>query len=387
MRSLTMTYRILVAGVALVAALWAAPARAQFTADLTLTIDTLSSIPETGVEPNADQISFGQTKTYVLTIANNNGPNQAEGVALSDLTLPAELQFKSISGCVPQGTPSDTDPIGLPCLVLGTNNVLGEILFTSSAEVDIEVKLPIPDPTDPADPLSGLAKVCPVGDELADTTATINSSSDTWTDPTPDDNTATFVNTLGQWADLQMTLTGPSNASVGDTIDVGATFVNNGPCPVVAAEAVDYGADAWTTFTMTFLGQEGGTESNPTLCDATGDAGMGCVLWIDDPTETWAPNDPVNLTMHFHVDGLPDTVTQSGEPVTLQIWSGGRPYYGTSGHVGRLRTWDPNDVNNKGRHNTIVQHTARSCSTGGMGDALSLLALALPFALRRRRKA
>ncbi len=40
MRSLTRTHRIFIGGAALVAALWAAPARAQFTADVSVSIDT-----------------------------------------------------------------------------------------------------------------------------------------------------------------------------------------------------------------------------------------------------------------------------------------------------------------------------------------------------------
>ncbi|HVO20846.1 MAG TPA: hypothetical protein VMU15_16410 [Anaeromyxobacter sp.] len=378
MRSLTMPHRILIAGVALVAALWAAPARAQLSADVAVSIDTLSSIPVTGVEPNADQISWGQTKVYEITLTNA-GPNHAEGVALTDFTAPAELELKSIAGCVPTGTVSAANPLGLPCSVLGTNGI-GQLIDGESEEIDVTVKLPLPDPTDPADPLSGLAKVCPVGDELADTTATISSSSDTWTDPDTSNNTSTFVNTLGAWADLQITMTAPSNASVGDTIDVGVHLVNTGPCTAVAVEAVDYGADAWTSFTLNFLGQDDAAGSSGP-CNAAAADGMGCVMGDMAAAAT------EDYTMHFQVLTLPDTLTQSGDPVTTQVWSGGRPYYGTSGHNKHLRTWDPNDVNNKGRTNTIVQHTAKSCSTGGMGDALSLLALALPFALRRRRRA
>jgi MYXO-CTERM domain-containing protein len=385
MRSLTRTHRIFIGGAALVAALWAAPARAQFTADVAVSIDTLSSVPEQGADANPGQISFGQTKTYVVTIANAVGPNQAEGVALETFTVPPELKLKTISGCVPQGTVSASNPLGLPCLVLGTNNVLGEILYTDSAEIDVEVQLPIPDPTDPADPLSGLAKVCPAstpGTELTATTATITTTS---TDPTPADNTATFVNTLGKWADLQISMTAPSHTHIGGTIDVGVDVVNAGPCPAVAVEAGDLnGPDVWTDLNLVFLGQEGGIPSDPantTLCDATADVGYGCTIG------DLAPDVHVVYTMHFQLTGLPDTLTQSGVPVTTQVFSGGRTYYSTSSHNKLNRTWDPNEGNNKGRTASIAQRSQKSCSTGGMGDALSLLALALPFALRRRRKA
>ena len=378
---MTTTHRIML-GVALAAMLAAAPASAApLSADLEVSVDTLTSVPVTGVDPNPDTISYGQTKVYVLTVTNL-GPNQAELTTISALTIPEGLVFGGIAGCTMVGTVSDANPLGLPCQF--SNPIL--VGDQHAVEVDVTVTLPIPtvpaaDPANP--PVPTLPTTCPDGSGLADFSVTLGSSEGGSTDPVAGNDTATFVNTIGKFADLGITMSAPASANIGDAFDVNVMVVNNGPCEAVKVEALDW---------------DGLTDLGMTEADPTGDCSVDAGTWDADNAVcgfgTLQKGDTRTFSLHFTRGPFPTGLTQSGSPVTFDVYSGGRPYYSTSGHNKTSRTYDPweadvvtDDVvsDNAGRTNTIVSRSVSGCSTGDMGGALSLLALGLPF-LRRRRK-
>lgn len=368
MRSLTKTYRMIIGAVALLAAVSPASARAA-DADLAVTIDSLTSSPD----PNPDTISYGQTKTYAVLITNN-GPAVAEGVVVTAVGVPTGMKALAIAGCIPQGTASATNPLALPCLVVLKPYPLGELppgggdSFT--AEVDIDVTLPIPD--------AGLPTTCPTGSGLDPFTVTVGNAQipggpAPTTDPTPGNDTGSFTNTIGPFADLALTMTAPSTADIGGSFDVPVTIVNNGPCPAINVEVLDF--DGLTSLTL--------SESDP-----TGD----CTHFDGDnfsvPTcafGTMASGEQHTLTRHFVVGDLPSGLLQTGDPVSLDVFSGGRPYLSTSAHNKTARTYDPDESNNAAATQTVVKKDQPNCSTGGMGGALSLLLLAVPFLRRRRR--
>ena len=340
MRSLTKTCRILIGG-ALVAMAAGLPMAAQAAnADLQITLVDPPSV-----------FHYGETQTYTLDITNL-GPSVAEGVEIKAIDVVAPLVLVSVSGCTPVtvGTP-------VPCTV-GNGEVVDDVppaTPTHNKTVTFDVQLPMP--TD------GLPTTCPDGSGLAAVSATVGLASDsTTTDPSLTNNTVTSdVPTIGTFADLGIEMTAPATANIGDTITITATVTNNGPCPAPDVLADD--EQFLTTLTLEFVSADGACSEDP--LNGTCDLG------------TLAPDASVSWNVHYKVLDFPPTLMQSGEPVSLTVF---RNPDAAADPI------DTNSSNDSAVTQTIVKKSVGSgCSTGGMGGALGLLVLAVPF-LRRRRK-
>jgi MYXO-CTERM domain-containing protein len=163
--------------------------------------------------------------------------------------------------------------------------------------------------------------------------------------------------TIGGWADLGIEMTAPAKAGVGDTIDVNLKVTNNGPCTATDVAADD--EQGLTALSLEFISADG---------DCTVDPLADTCSW-----PTLAPGEFKQWTLHYKVLPLATGLMQNGEPVTVTVFSTADAAF------------DYNSANDVAQTNTIVSRSVSGCSTGDMGGALSLLALALPF-LKRRRK-
>jgi MYXO-CTERM domain-containing protein len=95
-----------------------------------------------------------------------------------------------------------------------------------------------------------------------------------------------------------------------------------------------------------------------------------CVLGTVPATETRVWN------LHYKMGDFPATLISSDEPLSVTVFRD--PDAATD-------PIDPNPDNDFAQTKSFVKKSVGSCSTGGMGGALGLLVLAVPF-LRRRRK-
>ncbi len=293
---------------------------------------------------------YGETLTYTAVITNL-GPSVATGVRISNITVASPLVLKAVTGCTPvtAGTP-------VPCVVDPDGEIIDEPdpahpVFQKTVTFDVE--LPVPE--------GGLPATCPDGTGLSAVSITVEATGTT--DPVAGNNTATAAApVIGTFTDLGISMTAPASASIGDTIDVTATVVNNGPCPATEVMADD--EQGITTLTLEFVSAEG---------DCTEDPLNGTCEWatlVPEETKTW--------TIHYKVLDFPASLLQSGEPVSITVFR--NPDAADP---------DPIDVdssNDVASTQTIVKKDQPSCSTGGMGGALGLLLLAVPFLRRRGRK-
>ena len=221
--------------------------------------------------------------------------------------------------------------------------------------VTFDVELPVPD--------AGLPTTCPDGSGLAAVSITVGGA-DT-TDPVPGNDTAISpVPTIGTFADLGLEMTDmPATLSIGQNFDVTVTVTNHGPCDAPDVLADD--EQALTSLNLVFLSADGACTTNPTQDT--------CVLGTVPATETRVWN------LHYKMGDFPPTLISSDEPLSVTVFRD--PDAATD-------PIDPNPDNDFAQTKSFVKKSSvGSCSTGGMGDALSLLVLAVPFALRRRRKA
>lgn len=356
MRSLTRTCRILFGG-ALAASLAVLPMAGRAAdADLEIAL----------VKPPTD-FHYGETLTYEAQITNL-GPSVATGVEITAFDVAAPLVLKSVGGCTP--TPAAvTAGTLVPCIV-DDGQVIDEPDPAHPAfqkTVTFDVKLPVPLAGDPAVPT--LPTVCPDGTGLAAVTVTVGLAAtigdpavpNPTVDPNPANNSVTSpVPKIGTFTDLGITMTAPASASIGDTIDVSATVINNGPC--VAPNVLADDEQGLTTLTLEFVSADGDCDQDPL---------NGTCSWPSlavGETKTW--------TIHYKVLEFPKTLMQSGEPVSITVF---RDPKAAADPI------DTDSSNDSAVTQTIVKKSVGSCSTGGMGGALGLLVLAVPF-LRRRRK-
>ncbi len=298
---------------------------------------------------------YGETLTYTAIITNL-GPGDATRVQITSIDVPAPLVLKAVSGCTPPA--GATDPV--PCTV-GTDGTIFNQPDPAqpklTATVTFDVELPMPE--------AGLPTTCPDGSGLSAVSITVgtDTASGGTTDPVPANNTVTSpVPKIGTFTDLGITMTAPATASIGDTIDVTATIVNNGPCPATEVMADD--EQAVTSLLLGFVSAEG---------DCTEDPLNGTCEWaslVVDETKTW--------TIHYKVLDLPPTVMQAGYPASLTVFR--NPDAADPDPI------DVNPDNDVGSTQTVVKKSVGAgCNTGGMGGALGLLVLAVPFLRRRRR--
>jgi uncharacterized repeat protein (TIGR01451 family)/MYXO-CTERM domain-containing protein len=333
MRSLNTTRNVIAV---LVGALIAMPLAARADADLQIALTDEPSV-----------IHYGETVTYTATITNL-GPSLATGVEITAITLPAPLVLKSVSGCTaPEG---QTAPV--PCTVDNGQIVDQTTPATPSFDkvVTFSVELPIP--------AAGLPTTCPDGSGLSAVSIKVGSAT---TDPVPGNDTATSgVPAIGGWADLGVELSAPATSNIGDTFDVTAKVTNHGPCDATKVRADD--EQGITSLGLVFLGADGDCAQDPTAAACKWDTLPAAA---GSNTKTW--------TLHYQVAPFPGGLMQASEIVSLTVYSTA------------ATAFDYNPDNDVARTDTIVKKDQANCSTGGMGQALSLLLLAVPF-LRRRRK-
>ncbi len=346
MSTLSRTRRFLIGAVVMAGALLAAPASAQTSADVQLALD--------GDAPS--DIGYGQWRTLNFTVTNV-GPSVATGLKLTALTVDDELVV-SIDGCTPvvAGTP-------VPC-VIGDGTIIDEPDAEAPAyqkTFSIVVELPA----------DAVPETCDAGRVLDDIGVAI--AADT-TDPVPSNNVFLTEEGLevGPAWDLSIALTAPASAGIGDTIEVGATVTNAGPCDATEVSVNDWWWGA-TSQTLGFIEATGD-------CTADTFGGDGC-YW--DVVEVGTPK---VWTIQYEVLDLPEGLMQTGDPVYMDVVSNGAPYYGVAeAWAGRGIYPELDFSNDSAQSNTIVSKSQSGCSTGGFGGALGLLLVAVPF-LRRRRK-
>jgi uncharacterized repeat protein (TIGR01451 family) len=312
----------LAGSLALFAAFAATPALSQQIADLSVTL----------VGPAA--ITFGGTATYTVTIANA-GPSNATGVQLN-ATLPAGTRLSSIgTNCVPVNSDGK-----FPC-------GLGVIDDGASVIVNFVITLLVPSP---------YPTVCPAATSLGNTSVVVSSTS---TDPTPGDNSATVTNMVRPYADMAVTLTGPSSANQGDTVTYQAVVTNKGPC---SGSAVQLRGG------FTASNPSGTTFGNITFQSNSGD----CTSAFPCAFGTMNPGDTKNITSTFTIDKMPKELTRSGDPNSVNV---------------RSSTDDPISSNNSSAVTTIVTNDYGCSATGSSPIAAIGLILLVLFAINRSRSA
>ena len=315
----------LAGSLALLSAFAAPPAMSQPIADLSVTLAGPSqAFTDAGVVSTDAGITFGSTGTYTVLVANA-GPSNATGVQLS-ATLPAGTRLSSIaSNCrTPDG--------GFPCS-------LGTIDDGTSVTTNFVVSLPVPSP---------YPTVCPARTSLGNTSVVVSSTS---TDPTPGDNSATVGNLVNQYADMAVTLTGPSSANQGDTVTYQAGVTNKGPCPA-AGVSLRSTASGGIVF-----------QSNSGDCSSQFPCALG----------TMNPGDAKNVTSIFMIDKMPKELVKTGDPNGVNV---------------RSSTDDPISSNNSAAVTTIVTNESSGCSaTGNSPIAAICLILLVVFVVNRRRSA
>ena len=214
MSTLSRTRRFLIGAVAIAGVLVTAPAAAQTSADVQLTLD--------GSEPT--DIGYGQWRTLNFTVTNL-GPSVATGLKLVSLGIDDELTY-TIDGCTPV-----TEDVPVPC-VIGNGTIYDEPDIENpqnQQSFSIVVELPksaVPETCDAGRMLDGISV------EIATTTS----------DPDLDNNLFETEGGLevGPAWDLSIELTAPTSASIGDTIEVGAIVSNAGPCDATEVSVNDW---------------------------------------------------------------------------------------------------------------------------------------------------
>jgi uncharacterized repeat protein (TIGR01451 family)/uncharacterized protein (TIGR03382 family) len=305
--------------IALFSTLAARPAFSQPVAHLSVTL----AGPGQATPPAG--ITFGSTATYTVVITNA-GPSNATGVQLN-ATLPAGTRLSSIgSNCRPVNNDGK-----FPCSV-------GTIDDFTSVTVSFVLSLPVPTP---------YPTTCPATTSLGNTSVAVTSTS---IDPNPVENTASVTNTVRLFADMAVTLTGPSSANQGDTVTYQIVATNKGPCPAA-------GVSLRSTPSGGIIFQ-----SNSGDCAAE----FPCAFGVMNPGAT------KSVTSTFIIDQMPKELRQTGDPNSVNV---------------RSTTDDPIPSNNSATVNTLVVNNAGCSSTGGSATGLAGLVLLLVFAANRRRSA
>ena len=332
------TAAILVAGL-----VHAAPAWAQASADVSLTVST------------PDNIAY-PTTTYTLTVKNLTAATAATGVVLSG-TVDSKGTVKSVSNCTPvtAGTP-------LPCTVQGAN---GEAAGTlnggkSSLPMAVVVEYAVP-ATCPAEDYYG-----PASFSVATTT----------TDPVTTNNAVTSALTIMlPLADIEVSLTGPGGLSAdGGTYVFNYTVKNNGPCaaPDVYLAVDDSVATGfkWKAATGICGGNDAFTEE-PITDDFIYDGGVA-VDYTYCLAAALAKDASLSGTKTYTLKAFPSDLISSNQGTGLQLITNGD-----------YTDWNPdNDIADK----TYVVTQSAGCSTTGAGNGLVLAGLALGLVLLKRRR-
>ena len=302
---------------ALFSAFVATPALSQPVADLSVTLTG----PNQAVPPVG--ITFGGTATYIVVVTNA-GPSNATAVQLN-ATLPAGTKLSSIgSNC-----PSVNNDGKFPCS-------LGTIDDGATVNVNFVISLSVPSP---------YPTVCPTATSLGNTSVVVSSTS---IDPTPADNSASVTNTVRPYADMAVTLTGPSSANQGDTVTYQAVVTNKGPCPA-AGVSLRSTASAGIVF-----------QSNSGDCSSQFPCALG----------TMNPGDTRNITSIFMIDKMPKELVKTGDPNGVNV---------------RSSTDDPISSNNSAGVTTIVTNDYGCSATGNSPIAAICLILLVVFVFNRRR--
>src|SRR5262249_37471663 len=230
----------------------------------------------------------------------NAGPSNATGVQLS-ATLPAGTRLSSIaSNCrTPDG--------GFPCS-------LGTIDDGTSVTTNFVVSLPVPSP---------YPTVCPARTSLGNTSVVVSSTS---TDPVPADNNATVGNLVNQYADMAVTLTGPSSGNQGDTVTYQAVVTNKGPCPAAGVSLRKPQLERIP---------QSGVSGIIIFQSNSGD----CTSAFPCPFGAMNPGDTKNVTSTFTIDKMPKELIHTGNPNQVSV---------------RSSTDDPISSNNSATVTTIV---------------------------------
>jgi uncharacterized repeat protein (TIGR01451 family) len=182
----------------------------------------------------------GGSVTYTIT-ASNAGPSNATGATVAD-TFPAALTCTWTCAGAGGGT----------CTAAGSGNINGSVNLPSGGSVTYTAS----------------CAVSAAATGTLSNTATVTAPAGV-TDPTPGNNAATDVDTVGSQADLAITKTdGVTTATAGGSVTYTITASNAGPSNATGATVADT-FPAALTCTWTCVGAGGGT------CTAAGSGNIG----------------------------------------------------------------------------------------------------------------
>ena len=317
--------------IVLFSTLAASPALSQPIADLSVTL----AGPGQATPPVG--LTMGGTATYTVVITNA-GPSNATGVQLN-ATLPAGTRLSSIGSNCPPVNPPVNNVVTFPCSV-------GVIDDGASVTVSFVISLPVPTP---------YPTICPASTSLGNTSVAVTSTS---IDPTPGDNTASVTNTARPYADMAVTLSGPSSARQGETVTYQAVVTNKGPCPAPGA-SLRIPPDASGRPTI----DPNGViifQSNSGDCATDFPCALG----------TMNPGDTKNVTSTYIIDQVPKELRRTSDPNTVNV---------------RSNIDDPISNNNTATVNTLVANDSGCNSTGSSATGVAGLIVLLVFAANRRR--
>ncbi|GEJ59517.1 MYXO-CTERM sorting domain-containing protein [Anaeromyxobacter diazotrophicus] len=342
-------------------------------------------------------IRFGGTASYVVDITNT-GPNHATEVALSKIVLPAApastgtLKIAGVDGAtcdtdangfvivdtagVIQGLDAKGKPTGAkPCPIIAdfTNDPGTGATPANVAEVTITVEWAVPTDAD-GKLVPPVTAACPAANSMGDIAIEISATSTPTTTPVTLPGAAVEVK---QWADVAITLAGPSSGKTGDLAKFTHTVTNRGPCPATNVIASFFpNINVSTMLTFDAASATGPCASADPINDAI------C------PLGDIAPGASVTWTYSFKLGNLPESVTQTTIPYEFDAYSfaaGKEPPFSSAKRGVADPDLDNNDANAAGIR---IGKEGGGCSSGGPGGlfAVALMAAAV-FAARRRRTA
>jgi hypothetical protein len=297
---------------------------------------------------------WGASREYGVFITNPDD-NPAEGVAISALSLPAELVFDGFEGCTPAVEPRPENPFGLPCLLDATTwTQPGEIRAKGFTSVGLYLRYPLPDaPTCPAD-----------GAAVGAIAAEVSSS----TDSTPEAASFPPVPILPS-TDLELlgssTTPIPQRMDPGDELTVDLTVANRGPC-TAAGVLVE---NSFPKYVFKLSVASGG--------------GAACDLKRQRCTYAVPPSPGEERALHWTVRAGPlqEGLTQGSIPVQADA----RTSDGTAEEAETIEDYD--SFNNVWASSVWMSQSQSACGTaGGGGLAAGVAALAFLVVGRRRER-
>jgi uncharacterized repeat protein (TIGR01451 family) len=277
------------------------------TSSVSTTVHAHADLAVTKLGPTDTVAGDPANLTYTITLTNN-GPSDAQAVALADALPTGETLVSQTQTSGPAFTPG------------GSGNTINDTIATLAAGASAKFTV--------------VAHVSPsvLEGTVLSNTATASS---TTTDPTPSNNSSTAKTTAHARADLAVTKTGPATAIAGDPANLTYTITvtNNGPSDAQAVALTDP-LPAGETFVS--QAQTGG----PAFALGNGNT-------VSDTIATLAAGASASFTVTVHIDGsvANNTVLNNTAKVSAN-------------------TTDPNSGNNSSTASTtVLNHTTTTLTS------------------------